>query len=327
MREEIETILENKYPEYKALPIVDDIHAEENPREDFWDNLTERQTYEVNADFLKATGDPKYDYLTCWEPGRIDEENETLFDFPTFYEFDVSWWEFQKEAQYESIEDCKKWMEEGSDHWTPEKVAKSINDLEEKYSSGYEIYCSGDWFRLIENDVFLYAQIISAQWYIYYELESVISDLQNEHLPYSLNEKDMEFIELLNESDPEKKYLAGGREKELDSLQDLIRKYEGQPLLDLISKYMKTVNYSGGTFRFDRGYKETPTEKFDPFTDFIFWDEQSLKNVRTTHFLEDFKKVQLTGPKLNDLICGMKVEVEKDFMEFYNENKSRYIHK
>ncbi len=173
----------------------------------------------------------------------------------------------------------------------------------------------------------MYAQIISAQWYIYYELESVISDLQNEHLPYSLNEKDMEFIELLNESDPEKKYLAGGREKELDSLQDLIRKYEGQPLLDLISKYMKTVNYSGGTFRFDRGYKETPTEKFDPFTDYIFWDEQSLKNVRTTHFLEDFKKVQLTGPKLNDLICGMKVEVEKDFMEFYNENKSRYIHK
>jgi len=53
MREEIETILENKYPEYKLLPIVDDITAEENPREDFWDNLSSKEMYDVNAEVLK----------------------------------------------------------------------------------------------------------------------------------------------------------------------------------------------------------------------------------------------------------------------------------
>jgi len=41
-------------------------------------------------------------------------------------------------------------MEEGSDYWTPEKVANIINELNEKYKNGYEIYCTGDWFRLID---------------------------------------------------------------------------------------------------------------------------------------------------------------------------------
>ncbi len=327
MRDELEKILEEKYPEYAKLPIVDDLNADENPRDDFWSDLTERQTYEVNAEFLKQTGDPKYNYLTCWEPGRLDDEKETLFDYPTLYEFDVSWWEFQKDARYESIDDCKKWMEQGSDHWTPERVAKSINDLEEEFKDGYQMYCSGDWFRLIENDTFIYAQIISAKWYIYYQLEGYISEMQDEYLPYSLNEDEMEFIELLNETDPEKKYKAGGRELELDTLQDAIRKYEGKPLLDLIDKEIKLHEFSGKTFRFDRGYEETKNEKFDPFTDYIFWDEQSLKNVRTTNFIEDFSKIQLDGPLLMDLIDNLKLKVHTDFMEFYNANKSRYISK
>lgn len=323
MNDIIEKILEDKYPAYKLLPIVDDINVDENPRDDFWSDLNEKESYDINAEFLRQTGDPKYNYLTCWEPGRIDDEKETLFDYPTFYEFDVSWWEFQKEAQYESVEDCKKWMETGSEHWTPERVAKSVNDLEEKYATGYEMYCSGDWFRLIENDTFIYGQVISAKWYLYFHLEMFISELQDSLIPYSLNEKDHDFQTLLNLDDPEKKYLAEGREKELDTLQDAVRKYEGEPLLEAISMVIDKYDYSGGTFRYDKGYGK---EKFDPFTDYIFWDEQSLKNVRTTHFVNDFKENLQDSAVLDKIIVEIEEIVKEDFMGIYNVNRARYIH-
>ena len=325
MNEKIEQILEDKYPEYKKLPIVTDINADENPREDFWDDLTEHETYDVNAEFLRQTGNSEYNYLTCWEPGRLDDEKESLFDYPTFYEFDVAWWQYQKDARYESVNDYKKWMEEGSDHWTPEKVAKIINDLEDEYSKGYSIYCSGDWFRLIEDGVFIYAQVISAKWYMFYELENYISDLQNALLPYNLND-DLDFGVLLNEDDPEKKYKANGREKELDELQTLIHKYQATELITVIdTEIAKHSDLSGSTFRFDRGYEETETEKFDPFTDYIFWDEQSLKNVGTKTFVNDFKSHQKDNSNLNEIIVELKKKIESDFMEIYDANKSRYI--
>jgi len=333
MNKILEDIIENKYPEYKKLPIVDNILDDDNPRDDFWDDLSEREHYDINAEFLKQTGNPEYDYLTCWEPGRIDDEKETLFDFKTMYDFDYSWWEFQKQAEYDGIEECKKWMEEGSDHWTPEKVAESINRINEKFKNGYEIYCTGDWFRLIEKDInnqetFLYAQVISARWYLFYELEGYLSDLQDELLPYTLNEDRGDFLKMLNEKDPEKRYKAGGREKELDTLQDLIRKYEQNQLLDLIDTTLLTYpKFSGRTFRFDRGYYETETQKFDPFTDFIFWDEQSLRNVRTTNFLNDFTQKEKNPEDFTEIIELLKVQVKKDFMAFYDKNRSRYIQK
>lgn len=322
MTDILEKILEDKYPAYAKLPIVDDINADENPRDDFWSDLSEKESYDINAEFLRQTGDPKYDYLTCWEPGRIDDENETLFDFPTFYEFDLAWWKFQKEAQYESVEDCKKWMEQGSDHWTPERVAKAINDLEERYENGYEIYCSGDWFRLIENDIFIYGQVVSAKWYLYFHLEGFIGDLQDSLIPYSLNEKDHDFQTLLNLDDPEEKYCAEGREIELNTLQDAVRKYEGEPLLEAIGMVMGKYNHSGGTFRYDRKYTQ---DDFDPFTDYIFWDEQSLKNVRTTHFVEDFKDNLKDASIIDKMIVEIEDIVREDFMEIYNANRSRYI--
>ena len=325
MNDSIEKILEDNYPEYKLLPIIDDINAEENPREDFWDNLTSIETYDINAQYLKEIGNEKYDYIMCWEPGRLDDENESFFDYPTLYEFDYKWWEFQKEAEYEAVEDCKKWMEQGSEHWTPERVARSINRLEEKFADGYSMYCSGDWFRMIDNGVFLYAQIISAKWFIYYELENYVSELQDELLPYSLNQDDYDFQELLNEDDPTKKYKANGRELELEALQELIRDYESNGLINLIDKSMTEENFQGAGFRFDRNYDREDPKNFDPFTDFIFWDEDSLKAVRPTDFLEDFSKIRADGSMLIDFIDDIRKQVKIDFMEFYNANSSRFI--
>jgi len=321
----LDKILEEKYPEYAKLPVIHNIN-DENPREDFWFSLTKKEIYDVNLEFLKRTGNPKFDYITCWEPGRLNGNNESLFDYSTFYEFDLAWWEFQKEDRYKSVNEYKKWMEQGSSYWTPERVARIINDLEEEYKDGYSIYCKGDWFRMIENGKLLYAQLISAKWYIYSVLEMYIDEMREDLLPYSLNE-DMDFQQILNCDDPTIKYKADGREIELASLQEAIGKYEGKSLIDLIDRMMAEFkdDYKGYTFRFDSGYElNNPDEKFDPFTDFIFWDEQALKNVRTTNFLEDFTKIQQESKLLEDLITGVKAKVHDDFMKIYNENKSRY---
>ena len=325
MNDTIEKILEEKYPEYKLLPIVNDINADENPREDFWNNLSTIETYDINAQYLKVIGNAKYDYLMCWEPGRLDDENESIFDYPSLYEFDYKWWEFQKEAEYKNLEDLKDWMEKGSEYWTPERVAESINRVEERYADGYSIYCSGDWFRMIENDTFLYSQIISAKWFIYYELEQYIDNLQEKLLPYSLNEDDYDFETLLNEDDPTKRYKANGRELELESLKKLIGKYLNTSLLPLIEKFMKTKNFNGFGFRFDRGYDRSDPKNFDPFTDFIFWDEDSLKSVRLTNFLEDFSKIRQDDALLLEFIESIKKQVKKDFMDIYNDNASRFL--
>lgn len=319
----VEQILEEKYPEYKKLPIVADINAEENPRDDFFDDLSEKERYDINAEALKKIGKTEYNYLECWEPGRLDTD-ETIFDFETLYEFDYKWWEFQKNAEYGSIEELKQYMVKGSNTWTPEKIADSMNRFEEKYKNGYSIYMSGDWFRLFDdNDIFLYSQFISLEWYLYYELESFVDNLRESALPYELNDKEFDFQTLLNENDPEKKYKANGREQELDSLQDLIRDYEVNKLSKKIKQTIKNhPDIAGKAFRVDIGYDE---KKFDPFTHFIFVDESTLKAIRTKHFLDDFNKLKEDEKVLENILSELKESVKNDFEEFYETNRKRYI--
>jgi len=311
---EINKILSEKYPEFRLL---DDEEAQDN----FWEELSEREKYEVNKEYLLQIGDPEYDYLVCWEPGRLDEDKKSFFDYPTFYDFDKDWWEFQKQAIWGSIEDQKKWMESGKPGWTPEKVANAINDFNDKYAE-YSIYCSGDWFRLIDDDKFIYSQVISAKWYVYYQLEILVDDMLDTSIPWSFKGDKDNWLNAINATTPEDSYDAGGREVELDTMKSMVRKYQNLDLFEKIDEALKQHDFSGKTFRVDRGYEE---EGFDPFTDFIFYDEQSLKNVRTTNFLEDFKANQLDYSYLENIIEDLKKIVAEDFARMYDENRSRYI--
>ncbi len=214
MRKEIEELLAELYPIFKDI-------TDDDAKDDFWRDLSEKEKYDVNSTYLKQVGNPEYDYLVCWEPGRLDNDVE-ITDYETFYEADYDWWEFQKKSRWESIEDMKEWMEKNPAQTTPERVAQSINSFNDSYSSGYSIYLSGDWYRLIENDVFIYSQMISAKWYLFYEAERFLDDLQEENIPYSFKDDD-NFLSTLNERDPRKIYNANGRELELDSYQHKIR--------------------------------------------------------------------------------------------------------
>lgn len=317
MRKEIEDLLVELYPSFKDIAADDD-----DAKDDFWRELPDREKYDVNSKYLKQIGNPEYDYLVCWEPGRLDNDVEVT-DYETFYEVDYDWWEFQKKSRWESIEDMQEWMEKNPAQTTPERVAQSINSFNDAYSDGYSIYLSGDWYRLIENDVFIYSQMISAKWYLFYEAEKYLDDLQEENIPYSFKDDD-DFLNTLNERDPRKIYNANGRELELDSYQNKIREYQNNALLShidsIIRKYKRV--FSGKTFRVDKGYE--PGENFDPFTDFIYFDEESLRNVRPKKFLKDFGANQIAFVEFEKMIDELKDIVKQDFEKIYNANKVRF---
>ncbi len=313
MQPELINILIEIYPEVASL--------DDDAREDFWDNLSEQETYKINGIYLTNIGDKKYDYLMCWEPGRFDTD-ETVLDYNNFYDVDVKWWEFQKSAELDFIDDCKKWMEAGSKDWTPEKVAEIINNTTDRFKE-YRIYFSGDWYRLFDGDTFLYAELISAEWFLYYEIETFLDDLEDRHIPHTFRAVD-DMMQILNELDPEKRYDASGREKELDAFKNKMRTYLSNDVFENIETVLKEhPELSGKTFRRDLNYAND--ENFDPSTDFVFFDVQSLKNVRPKNFLEDIKSHQVDWSELEKVIDVLKAIALQDFERIYNANKSRYI--
>ena len=314
MKKEIEFILEETFPDY-------DIHADEETKDDFWYDLTDQQKYDINNKHLKKVGNPKYDYLLCWEPGRFDTDVEVT-DYNNMYEVDYEWWEFQKNARMESIEDYKKRVAANPEKYSTEKTDDYIKTYSREYNEGYKIYLAGDWYRLIDNGVFLYSQFISAKWFMFYEAESLLDELQEKNIPYTFRDED--FMVSLRQTDPTKIYDAGGRELELDSFKDKISEYQKNDLIPyidyMISKYSRV--FSGRTFRQDKGYSE---EDFDPFTDFIFYDEESLKMVSPKAFLKTFNNRKLDFKEFQMMVEEFKLKVEEDFDRIYDENRRRYI--
>lgn len=312
MNNEIDKILSEMFSEY-------DVHASEEVKEDFWNDLSDIQKYSVNDKHLRVTAKPEYDYLTCWEPGRFDDD-EYVTDYDTMYDVDYNWWKFQMEAEWEHINDNKKYIRNGDDVYSPEKIAESINKFNERYEK-YSIYLNGDWYRLIENDVFIYSQFISAKWYLYYKAEEFLDELSDKKIPHTY--KDDDILSILDETNPEKKYNANGREYELEEFKNKIFAYQRNNLLPLVELIVKkySSNFSGNTFRYDRGYDKND---FDPFSDFIFFDEQSLKNVSPKQFLKTFKNNQLSSNELDDIIDELQGILLKDFNKIYKVNKSLF---
>lgn len=315
MKKEISQLLSDTY---KTFPVDDT----DDKKDDFWAELSDIEKYDINEKYLRIIGNPKYDYLVCWEPGRFNVD-ELVTDFDTLYDVDHSWWEFQKNSIWKYIEEMKQMMEKNPNHMTPEKVADSINSFNETYENGYKIYMSGDWYRLIDGSTFIYSQFISASWYIFFEIENYLEQLQQTNIPYKFNDCD-DFLSSFNQDDPEKIYNACGREHELVGCLDKVKDYKNKKMIQVIdtviSKHSK--NLSGKTFRVDKGYDKNL--KFEPFTNFIFFDEKTLKKIKTKKFLKTFKQNQVEFTEFEKLIDEVKKIVKVDFEKIYNDNRLQF---
>lgn len=317
MRSEIEEIVLEFFSDF-------DTTADDDVKDEFWHTLSEKDKYNINAEHLKRTANPKYDYLLCWEPGRFDTDVFAT-DFNTFFDIDYDWWLFQKKSRWDSIEDYKRSIEKHPKHATQEKLQKYIDAFNTEFTNGYKIYLNGDWYRLIDkNGTFLYSQFISAKWFLFYEAESLLDELESQKIPFTFRD-DFDLIESCDLNDPKKIYEADGREHELNNLKKKLREYYSKELIKyldfIISKYSRV--FSGCTFRRDIGYEEG--ESFNPFTDFIFFDELSLKRVSPKNFLDTFNECKVDYSEFQIMIDEVKYKVESDFNKIYDENRSRYI--
>jgi len=187
----------------------------------------------------------------------------------------------------------------------------------------YKIYLTGDWYRLYDGDTFLYSQFVAARWYIYYQCENPLETLREESIPHSYNILGNDIIPWLNERDPKKLYSANGRELELAAYMEVERNYQFDKLLDIVDKVIErySIVLTGKTFRLDTGYSE---ENFDPFTNFIFFDEKSMYSVSPKRFLGTFKACQADFSELQKVIDEALEIVKRDQQQFYLENKMKF---
>jgi hypothetical protein len=316
MKKSVDIIIAEMFDNY-------DINADDDAKDDFWHELTDEEQYMVNSRVQLENGNPKYDYLSCSEPGRFDN-NEVVTDYETLYEVDYKWWEFQKKCRWDGIEEMKGHMNANdTEYYSPQKVSEVINAFNDDYDGGYTIYLTGDWYRLIENGKLLYSQFISARWYLYYELENLLDTLGDENIPYSYKDSDDKLM-FINEPDAAKKYDAQGREYELESFNCEIMKYQHDEMIDkidvVVDKYK--CKFSGKVFRTQRD--ETIVNDCDDFVDFIFYDEQSLKNVSPKNFLKTFKQNQEEFSEFALLFSELVKIVTDDFYRIYDANKLKY---
>lgn len=314
MKKEIEQIINERYPEY-------DINADEETREDFWHELPDKEKYAINSIHLKTVGKPEHDYLICWEPGRFDTGVEVT-DYNTMYEVDYEWWKFQRDVRWESLQEYRESLGKSPGSEEVEKAERYEDQHNEEFADGYKIHLTGDWYRMFDGETFLYSQVISAKWFLFYQMEDFIDELQEKQLPFEFTDND--FMSALDTKDPKQIYKANGREAEISDLLDNIRDYQTNALVEKLDFYIAKFSkrFRGHTFRRDDGYNE---DDFDPFTDFIFFDELSLRCVSPKNFLNTFRQNQIDFDEFKIMISELKSEVEEDFLKLYNENKSRHI--
>jgi len=305
---------------------VDYALLNEEQQEEFWDKLSDIEKYDLNQQWLLENENPEHDYLVCWEPGRFGDD-DVVTNYETLYDVDLAWWEFQKQARWESIEESKQWMQNPNSHTTAENVSESINSFNAEYDNGYSMYLTGDWYRLIENGKMLYSQFISLKWYLFHEVESLFDDMEDESIPYEFADDDV--LSSLNKpNDGEgSQYNANGREKELFQFKQKIFEYQRHRIFDRIDFILEknSEKLSGKTFRTDRSYDRDDKNEFDPFTDFIFFDETALKNVKTKQFLKTFTENQIDFSECLLILNELKEICKYDYLEIYNENRLVFI--
>jgi hypothetical protein len=154
-----------KYPEYV--------------KKAFLEMLNEDELYDFNYEKLLAFGNKKYDYILCTEIGRIEDENE-IFNYNNIYEYDYAWWNYQRSFAFKDLEKISKY-EFGADIEAIEiDVQKQLGFIKRDYFEQFDIYLTGDWFRMIKNDKLLYFNILSLKWHIFYQLEEYIEKLYEE---------------------------------------------------------------------------------------------------------------------------------------------------
>lgn len=184
-------------------------------------------------------------------------ENTSLLDFETLYDYDYDDYLFQEQANKEQFK----------------------NYQERDY---YALRFSR-WARLIINDQFHYATLYSLAGYLTDKLEDQGGDLIQQLIPH-------QYIESKDHGKAEKggflwdyKIDANGQEQQLDELKTRWYDYSQQRWLALSKGFISSAAAV---------YPEDKHEGKELHRNFIFNNENALKQIRWRHFLADCEVIQ-----------------------------------
>ena len=213
-----------------------------------WDDIPIEKLNILNWAALLTTGiGEDYIYLN-----ESMEEDKSLLDFETLYDYDYADYLFQEQANKKEFSDYK-----GFDYYA---------------------YKHPSWVRLIIKDRFYYATFLSLATYLHDEIDLIGQDYIEQLIPH-------EYVEGKDHGNQEKggflwdiKRDASGLEGQLDELNHRWFNFLQERWLVLSKKFR---NVSPAVYTKDQSWDD------DPHRFFIFNNEETLKRIRWQHFISD----------------------------------------
>lgn len=195
-------------------------------------------------------------------------DGKSLLDFKTLYDYDYD------------------------DHLFQEKSKR--RDFQHYEGADYYAWRHPSWARLLVDDKFYYATLLSLATHVVNEIEAAGDDLIDLLIPHR-------YLDGTDNGKPEKdgflwdmKLDADGNEGQLDELRSRWYGYQQERWLDL----SKIFSQSEPAI-----YVQDKNSDNDPNLSFIFNNAESLKMVRWRHFLSDCRPVMTEFSTLDDQLA------------------------
>jgi hypothetical protein len=302
------------HPEYKKISAKTESKLWEKQML-FRVKLSRKELYRINYQTLKKEGKKKYHYLYCNEIGRL-EEDESIFDYETLYDFDKSGWEVQKKYWQDEVKETKKNFKKNPSAEKEQAFKTSKRYLDQDYSN-YQYRQGPEWFGWIEHRESLVwrknkeelhtGEIISAHHFILDKLVNKLDDAINDNIPniqwrhfghpkYIKIDKRTSSIDFGTRR-------AAGREKLLEQVENWKEEFVQGDLADLVDEKLK--KYSGMTFRKNK----TSSKPWKRFVSLIIADEASAKKLRMKSFIADFREYEQPVGVLTNLTNQLYIDV------------------
>ncbi len=144
----------------------------------------------------------------------------------------------------------------------------------------------GDWCRLIENKKLIYGEIFSVNSYVFDKVINRLYKFEQGLYPHTSKFKFIKNNDKQNTSTLQTTIKAYGKEKELEQFSKFRMKFTQEILYPKIKKYILN-NFLNKTYRI-----VNKKETFDNSHQFLFSDNNALKNCKFDTFLYDFSKLK-----------------------------------
>ncbi len=272
-----------KYPEFKDM--------DEDAQYDFWQELPDHEKYIINQITTIANGYGRFNLYV----NEASRSQCGLEKYSNLLDWDIDCWNLQR-----------KWRL--NDEYSPYDIG------EYSFNKGM----TGEWIRFIEDSRLVYGTFYSLASYLWWKMEDLVYDIENEIIPHEYKWK-TDPVEKCECGEPGCTRVqviveANGREKEYDVLRKLTYSFIGDNGIGeiLISNMVKGFK---GTFRVD-----TFENPYDPYSDLVICDQETLNNIKPENFISDFTRFQNESSVLDDLVKDLTEKVSFEYREFVKAN-------